>query len=118
MKEYVILKLLSKGNYITYNKELARKIGVNEAIVFGELCGLYEHFGQKEFFFEQERLAHDVSMSVFKIQKAIDTLTRLNLITKCRKGIPCKLYYTINVGCLIEFLSDDSETSLQENKGE
>ena len=36
------VELLSNTGYIMYNKALARVLGVNEAIMVGELCARYQ----------------------------------------------------------------------------
>ena len=42
-----ILQLLAKENYITYHKGLAKKLGVDEAILFGEMCSLTNVYGDE-----------------------------------------------------------------------
>ena len=98
-----ILQLLSKKNYIAYNKGLAKKIGVDEAILFGEMCSLTNVYGD-EFFCDQETLMEETCLTEYRVRNAIKTLQEVGLLKVERKGMPAKNYYTLNEDVLIDML--------------
>lgn len=98
-----ILQLLAKENYITYHKGLAKKLGVDEAILFGEMCSLTNVYGD-EFFCDQEKLIEETCLTEYRVRNAIKTLQEVGLLKVERKGMPAKNYYTLNEDVLIDML--------------
>lgn len=99
-----ILQLLAKENYITYHKGLAKKIGVDEAILFGEMCSLTNVYGD-EFFCDQETLMEETCLTEYRVRNAVKTLQEVGLLKVERKGMPAKNYYTLNEEVLIDMLN-------------
>ncbi len=102
-----ILQLLAKENYITYHKTLAKNIGVDEAILFGELCSMSNLYGY-EFFCEQSRLVNDTCLTEYRIRNAMKTLQKENLVSVVKKGLPAKNYYMLHEERLLEILECQS----------
>jgi hypothetical protein len=98
-----ILQLLAKENYITYHKGLAKKLGVDEAILFGEMCSLTNVYGD-EFFCDQEKLMEETCLTEYRVRNAVKTLQEVGLLKVERKGMPAKNYYTLNEDVLIDML--------------
>jgi hypothetical protein len=98
-----ILQLLAKENYITYHKGLAKQIGVDEAILFGEMCSLTNVYGD-EFFCDQEKLMEETCLTEYRVRNAVKTLQEFGLLKVERKGMPAKNYYTLIEDKLIELL--------------
>lgn len=88
-------KLLTNKGFITYNKTVAKLIGINEALVLGELCSLSVLFKSDEFFYHQERMSEDTSLSVRQVRNAIQRLEQSNLLEVRKKGMPCRIWYKI-----------------------
>ena len=44
-----LLDFIASDNYIPYNRTLAKQIWVENAIIFGALCGYQRHYKQEEF---------------------------------------------------------------------
>ena len=98
-----ILKLLANNGFISYNKIIARHIGVHESIVLGELCSIANIFNYNEFYFNLEKISYDTALSDKQIRKAIKSLEFLGFLTVEKKGIPCKNWYTLNSNVILEF---------------
>ena len=98
-----ILQLLAKENYITYHKGLAKKLGVDEAILFGEMCSLTNVYGD-EFFCDQEKLMEETCLTEYRVRNAVKALQEVGLLKVERKGMPAKNYYTLNENVLIDML--------------
>ena len=99
-----ILNLLSQKDYIAYNKHFAKEVGVDEAIVFGELCSICNIHGQ-EFYFEQHRIIEDTCLTEYRIRNALKNLQNFGLVSVTKKGLPAKNYYSLNEQVLIEIIS-------------
>jgi hypothetical protein len=99
-----ILKLLSSDSYIAYNKQLAKEVGVDEAIVFGELCSICNIHGE-EFYFEQHRIIDETCLTEYRIRNALKNLQDFGLVSVTKKGLPAKNHYSLNEKVLVEIIS-------------
>lgn len=106
-----LLKLLSKDSYIMYNKTVAKKLGVESAILLGELCSIANIKANEdnEFFFTQDKLSNDTSLSIRAIRQATETLVKNKLLTVTRKGNPCRNWYFLNEENIINLIASDDE---------
>ena len=100
-----VLDLLSTDNYIPLNRTLAKEIGLESAILFGALCGYQRHYGNEEFYKEQDKLVEDTCLSEYLIRQATKNLVSLELIIVNKKGLPAKHYYKVNRAKLFELLT-------------
>lgn len=107
-----ILQLLAKENYITYHKTLAKLLGVDEAILFGELCSMNNLYGN-EFFCEQSKLMNDTCLSEYRVRNALKNLQKANLVYVVKKGLPAKNYYILDEKKLIDILECQSTSSIK-----
>ena len=109
--------LLSSSAFIIFNKELARKVGLKEAILLADLISKEEYFianGMTDgwFFNTEANIEKDTTLTPYQQRKCLKTLkTRLVLETK-RKGIPAKQYFKINEQQVIKLLNNLSATNL------
>ena len=99
-----ILNLLSQKDYIAYNKHFAKEVGVDEAIVFGELCSICNIHGE-EFYFEQHRIIDETCLTEYRIRNALKNLQDFGLVSVTKKGLPAKNYYSLNEKVLVEIIS-------------
>lgn len=109
-----LLKLLSNTGFISCNKAIARLLGLTEAILLGELCSISEMFGGEEFYFSQEKLSNDTTLSEYQICNALKHLKETGVLNITKKGLPCRNFYSINEERVVQLL--DSETSSQKTK--
>ena len=109
--------LLSSSAFIIFNKELARQVGLKEAILLADLISKEEYFianGMTDgwFFNTEANIEKDTTLTPYQQRKCLKTLkTRLVLETK-RKGIPAKQYFKINEQQVIKLLNNLSATNL------
>lgn len=101
------MKLLAQDNYISYNRDLARRIGPEATIVFGELCSVSNLFGTEDFYCLKEQIIDRTALSERAVRLSIKKLNELGVLGIIKKGIPCKNYYTINIEKLLELLDDN-----------
>ena len=89
-----IIDMLASGNYITYNKVIAKKLGIDEAIVFGEMCSKQAIYGEC-FFLQMDRIMEDTCLTEYRVRNAIKSLKSCGYISVSRKGLPAKNYYSV-----------------------
>ncbi len=111
IKDNTILRLLARENYIAYHKELAKVIGLNEAILFGELCSISRNFDDKEFYCSREKIIADTCLTDRAIRLATKTLIDKKLVSVVKKGIPCRYYYKLNANVLGELLNTNDSSA-------
>lgn len=107
-----ILQLLARENYITYHKTLAKLLGVDEAILFGELCSMHQFYGNN-FFCEQSKLMNDTCLSEYRVRNALKNLQKASLVYVVKKGLPAKNYYILDEKRLIDILECRSTSSIK-----
>ena len=109
--------LLSSSAFIVLNKELARQVGLKEAVLLADLISKEEYFIAKGmtdgwFFNTEANIEKDTTLTPYQQRKCLKTLkTNLVLETK-RKGIPAKQYFKINEQQVIKLLNNLSATNL------
>jgi len=98
-------KLLGKEAYWTINKDLARKIGLEQTLVLQHIIDLTESaFKRDEIFQPISEMKDELGISEFSVKKAVKELTERNFINVVRKGIPFKNYYSVNERTILEFI--------------
>ncbi len=117
--------LLSSTAYIVLNKELARKIGLKEAVLLADLISKEEYFNKlgeckNGYFFNTEaNIFNDTTLTPRQQRKCLKTLKKHQIIDVKRMGIPAKNFYKINeqlVMQLLNNLSCDKVTTFNKNK--
>ncbi len=90
-----ILKLYSSNNYMVINRDFAEKHGLNNAVIFGNLCSMASSYNNY-FYFKIEDLSKSTTLCSDTIKKGLAYLSSKGYITKERKGIPSKNWFSIN----------------------
>lgn len=98
-----VLQLLASNSFITLNKKLMKVAGIEEAIIFGELCSNYEYRAARgeldedeSFYCTVEDLEDKTTFSEYKQRKAFKKLESLGLMRTKLKGMPPKRYIQIS----------------------
>lgn len=108
-----VLDLISNDNFITFSKPIAKKYGVNAAILLGAMCSWQKHFGG-EFFKSQESLKEETCLGIYQIKEAVKVLIDSGILTVTLKGMPFQNYYFISASKLGEnLLTSEVETTQQ-----
>jgi hypothetical protein len=112
-----ILKLIASSSYLTVNKNLARSLSLEAAILYADLASTQIYWnerGEDWFFRTRELTEQETTLSRSKQIKAYKLLKGAGLIKDKSKGIPAKKYYNIDGDCqknLISLLSDNKTAS-------
>lgn len=100
-----VIDLLASDNYVMCNKTIAKKYGIEEAILLGAMCSYQKGFKNEEFYREQEKILDDTALTLYSLRKAMKTLQLLGILSIAKKGLPAKHYYKINSDILEKCLS-------------
>lgn len=97
-----ILQLLATRNYIIVNKDLIKLVGLEEAIILGELASEYEYWLNQNkledgyFYSTIDNIESNILLTEHKQRKILNGLKDKGLIDLKIKGIPAKRYIKIN----------------------
>ena len=93
-----ILQLISSSNFITVNKDLIKVLGLEEAILLGELASEYDYWNNKNeiedgyFYSTIENIEKETTLTAYKQRKCLETLKNNGFIDIQIRGIPAKRY--------------------------
>ena len=116
--------LLSSSAFLVLNKEIAKQVGLKEAVLLADLISKEEYFiarGMTDgwFFNTEANIEEDTTLNSYHQRKCIKTLKGKGLIEVKRKGIPAKQYFKINEEQVLQILnnlSDKIHTTINKNK--
>lgn len=109
-----IIELLSSDNYIIVNKTIAHKIGLNEAILLGELASEYKFWKAKnelidnEFFFSTvENIEENTTLTDKQQRTAIKNLVEAKILKVTIKGLPPRRYFKFNESTILQIFNNE-----------
>ena len=98
------LKMIIDTPFLAINKELAKQIGLDAAIIYAELASaqkMFLHDGIEDWFFRTGQQIQDSTTLSAKVQrKAFDTLKNAGLLKTQLKGCPATLHFKIDAECV------------------
>jgi len=97
-----ILELLSSNSYLTVNKALAKKVGLEAAVLFADLAGSQLHWNNQKnievsdwFFRTREQIEEQTTLSPKTQLRCAKILIEAGLIQTKLKGLPAVTNYLI-----------------------
>lgn len=115
-----IIDLLANDNYTIVNKTLARKIGIENALLLGTLCSLQKTFKGKQFYRPESQLIEDTCLTLYSLRKCKNELVKLGILEVEKKGLPAQHFFKINEDAIKKLLDDritgDSENIINSDK--
>ncbi|USL25090.1 hypothetical protein [Priestia megaterium] len=116
-----LMSVLSGKGFVMYNKQLAKTVSVNAAIIFGQLCASYESFNgkgmltikdKKEYFFlTSETLQEETALTYKQQLKAVKDLEQAGYIETKIMGVPSKKYFYITDKIVQELFNEVNSSS-------
>lgn len=110
-----VIHLLTSNGFITVNKHLARTLGLDEAVIFGELCSKYDYREKRGeldeggyFYCTVEDLEEATTFGERRQRRAINSLVKIGLIEQVTKGLPRKRFFRIDENAVLEIFSIQS----------
>ena len=103
--------LLSSTAFIVLNKELAKQVGLKEAVLLADLISKEEYFITKGmtdgwFFNTEANIEADTTLNPYHQRKCLKTLKEFKIIETKRMGIPAKQYFKINEEQVMQILNN------------
>ncbi len=106
-----IIQLIAHDNYLVVNKTLITKLGLEEAILLGELASEYNYYMNQRlltkdnyFYSTMENIEANININNNKQRKLLLKLKNLNLIDIRLQGLPAKRYIKLNISKIEELL--------------
>ena len=97
-----ILELLSSNSFLTVNKALAKKVGLEAAVLFADLAGSQLHWNNQKnievsdwFFRTREQIEEQTTLSPKTQLRCAKILIEAGLIQTKLKGLPAVTHYLI-----------------------
>ena len=111
--------LLSSTAFLVLNKELARRIGLKEAVLLADLISKEEYFIAKGmtdgwFFNTAKNIERDTCLTSHQQRKAIKSLKDLEIIETKVVGIPAKQHFKIIENKLLSYFNSSCKESKQQ----
>jgi hypothetical protein len=103
--------LLSSTAFIVLNKQLAKQVGLKEAVLLADLISKEEYFISKGmtdgwFFNTEANIEADTTLNPYHQRKCIKRLKEFKIIETKRMGIPAKQYFKINEEQVMQILNN------------
>jgi hypothetical protein len=114
-----LFNILNSNNYGTYNRHVARKIGLHATVLLSEVLDKYEHFQINKttvalpdeegvwFYLTAETIEERTTLSEKEQRPCIEKLIKFGFIKKKVSGLPAKRYFQVNEQRLIEFILNE-----------
>ena len=119
-----ILHLIASDSFITVNKELIKVVGLDAAVLVGELASEHNYWTNNKgiteegyFFSTIENIEEKTSLSEHKQRQALKKLEELGLVTVQIKGLPAKRYVKINQEQLIKLFQNKEKSNSETSSG-
>ncbi|MED4238954.1 hypothetical protein [Priestia megaterium] len=116
-----LMSILSGQGFVMYNKQLAKSVSVNAAIIFGQLCASYESFNSKGmitvkdakeyFFLTSDTLEEETALTYKQQLKAVKDLEKVGYIETKIMGVPSKKYFFITDKIVQELFNEVNSSS-------
>lgn len=110
-----ILNALVSENYFIINRNLVKNLGLDSAVMIGELASEYDYFQKHNelvdgwFYSTIENVEERTTLSKYNQNKIINDLKEKGIVETKLKGVPAKRYIKINEDKLEIFLQQDRE---------
>ena len=108
-----VLKLIASDSFITVSKELIKKVGLEEAILLGELASESDYWQKNKgmtedgyFFSTIENIEEKTTLSEYKQRRCLNNLKDLGIVSVIVKGMPAKRYIKINEAEVLKILEN------------
>ena len=100
--------MITSSSYLSVNKDLARQVGLDAAVLFAELASAQNLFcpdGCEDYFFRTGQHLQDATTLSPKVQrKAIEELKKAGILKTKLLGMPATLHFKIDAECLSKLL--------------
>lgn len=118
-----VINLLANDNYIIVNKSLIKSLGLNEAILIGELASEYNFYKKSNmldadgfFYSTVDNVKENTGLCKDAQLKAIRNLSERGLLISKLKGMPAKRYIKFCCRNIASLLEETQPTSWRKSR--
>lgn len=116
-----LLSIIAGNSYWIINKNLAKKVGLDAALLLSDLAQaqLYwnEKLNREDYFYKVESdIEEDTTLSSHKQRKARTILSKAGILKVKRRGVPAKIFYFIDESCIKNLLLNFLTTGSKKNE--
>lgn len=119
-----VLRLLASDSYITVNRVIAERFGLEAAVLLGELASEATYYEQGDlltedgwFYSTVENVQARTTLTKYQQGKALKTLNEAGIVDVARRGLPARRYIRINEQQVVE-LFDNKKSKNSPTVGE
>lgn len=115
-----VLKLIASNSFITVNVEIAKEIGLEAAVVLGELCSSQVYWEKQNglsegmFYETAEQIEQKTTLTRYQQAKAIKVLEEFGILDTDLRGLPAKKYFHVNEEVLQSKFLKNFKTGIEE----
>ncbi len=99
--------ILSQNAFWIVNKEMAKKVGLDAALLLSDLVTKQEYFIEEWFFNTADNIKEDTTLSYYQQKKEIKILVDKGFIETKLVGVPPRLNFKILENQILSFLNID-----------
>lgn len=113
-------KLLGKNASWNINKNLAKKLGLETALLLTHFIDLSEVVfnGLDRFYQQIERIKEELGLSEYSIKNSISALKKLGVISVIKVGMPAKNFYKLNHDAIVDLIQTDDTSLVDTNSSD
>ena len=109
-----LMEVLADDNFISVNRSIVKVLGLECAVILGELCAEYTYYKNRNelkddmFYCTVEKLKERTTLSKYQQLQAIEKLEKIGIVKTELHGVPATRYFRIDQSQLANFLTSDS----------
>lgn len=115
-----IIGLIASNNFIAVNKDLIKALGLEEAVMIGELASEYRYWEQQSaidkdgyFYSTSDNVEQNTGLKEGRQRAIVKRLVAAGVISVKVKGLPAKRHFKINEEILAQLLTGNSIKNIQ-----
>lgn len=121
----LVFELLKGNGCVVLNKAIMKILGIEAALLLGELLSEYAYYEDREeltedgyFFSKSENIERNTTLSYYKQSEALKILQSYGLVETELRGVPARKYFRLDLDNILQFtLSDFKNFENKDLKG-
>lgn len=121
----LVFELLKGNGCVVLNKAIMKILGIEAALLLGELLSEYAYYEDREeltedgyFFSKSENIERNTTLSYYKQSEALKVLQSYGLVETELRGVPARKYFRLDLDNILKFtLSDFKNFENKDLKG-
>ena len=106
--------ILKGEGFVIINKTIMKILGIDGALLLGELVSEYSYFEKSDqltedgyFFSKSENIENNTTLSYYKQNEALKVLQSWGFVETDLRGVPAKKYFKLNLDEILKFTLTD-----------